>query len=82
MQGTNSSAYLHTHPAAPPAATDSVSTITIAEILAGGPKPGNYCHLLLPCALKLFKEAAVILGEHSQVLNLIFQIGDAFDSHS
>ena len=37
---------------------------------------------MLVCAFKLTQEAGVVLREHTQVLYLIFQVGDALDAHT
>lgn len=37
---------------------------------------------LLVGRFKLFEETSVVLGEHAQVLHLIFQVSDAFHSQT
>ena len=32
--------------------------------------------------LKFFEEANIVLGEHTEVLDTVFQVGDAFDAHT
>lgn len=32
--------------------------------------------------LEFFEEANIVLGEHSKVLDTVFQVGDAFDAHT
>lgn len=34
------------------------------------------------CGLKFLEETDIVLGEHAQILDLIFQIGDSFDTHT